>query len=171
MSNPLRAFALKPGAGVSVRNPVGGQLVFKLRGEQSGGAMTVFESVVAPGEGPPLHIHTHNDEWLYVVEGEMRVRLGEDIGSAPTGSFAFIPRGVAHNWQNVGRVKAVVLAMLTPSGLEQFFERYAELPENAANVQSFRALAPDAGMTVVGPPLAESHPIHESAKISCGWPS
>jgi len=159
----MRPFALKPGAGTSVRNPVGGQLVFKLRGEQSNGAMTVFETVAAPAEGPPLHFHQLQDEWLYVLEGEIRFRLGDDVVPAPPGSFAFIPRGVAHTWQNTGRGPAVLLAMIAPSGLEQFFGRYAELTEQAANLDTFRALAPEAGMTVVGPPLAQSHRTHEAA--------
>jgi quercetin dioxygenase-like cupin family protein len=158
MSNQMQPFALKPGAGTAVRNPVGGQLVFKLRGEQSNGAMTVIETVAAPGEGPPLHFHQLQDEWLYVLKGELRFRLGDDVLPAPAGSFAFIPRGVAHTWQNVGREPAVLLALSAPSGLERFFERYAELPEQAANDDRFRALAPEEGMTVLGPPLAQSHP-------------
>jgi quercetin dioxygenase-like cupin family protein len=56
--------------------------------------MTVFETVAAPQEGPPLHFHQLQDEWLYVLEGEMRFRLGDDVMPAPAGSFAFIPRGV-----------------------------------------------------------------------------
>jgi hypothetical protein len=51
MSNQMRSFPLEPDAGTSVRNPVGGQLVFKVSGEQANGAMTVFETVAAPQEG------------------------------------------------------------------------------------------------------------------------
>ncbi len=163
MSSQVQPFALEPGAGTSVRNPVGGQLVFKLRGEQSNGAMTVFETVAAPEEGPPLHFHQLQDEWLYVLEGEMRIRLGDDVVPAPAGSFAFIPRGVAHTWQNSGREPALLLAMFAPAGLEQFFERYAELTEQTGDLDTFRALAPAAGMTVVGPPLAQSHPTYTRA--------
>ena len=169
MPNQMRPFILEPGAGISVRNPVGGQLVFKLRGDQSNGAMTVFETVVAPNEGPPLHFHLLHDEWLYVLEGEMRFRLMDDVVPAPAASFVFIPRGVAHAWQNVGREPAVLLAMMAPSGLEQFFERYAKLTEQAGNLDTFRALAPDAGMTVIGPPLAQSHPTHGQPVPDAGW--
>src|SRR5713101_813599 len=160
MPNQMRPFALEPGAGTSVLNPVGGRLVFKLRGEQSNGAMTVFETVAVPKEGPPLHFHQLQDEWLYVLEGEMRIRLGDDIVPAPAGSCAFIPRRVAHTWQNSGRKPALLLAMFAPSGLEQFFERYAELTDQAGDLDTFRALAPEAGMTVVVPPLAQSHPTY-----------
>jgi len=168
MSNQMRPFALAPGAGSSVRNPVGGQVVFKLRGEQSDGAMTVIETVAAPEEGPPLHFHQLNDEWLYVLEGEMRLRLADDVVPAPAGSFAFIPRDTAHTWQNVGREPAVLLAMIAPAGLERFFERYAELTKGADNLDTFRALSAEAGMTVVGPPLAESHPTRQAASASDG---
>jgi hypothetical protein len=41
----------RPGGGGTVDNPVGGEVVFKLRGDQSGGSLTAFETVVAPGEG------------------------------------------------------------------------------------------------------------------------
>jgi len=164
VSNQVRPFALEPGAGRSVRNPAGGQLVFKLRGEQSNGALTVFESVAAPGEGPPLHFHHVQDERLYVLEGEMRIRLADDVVPAPAGSFAFIPRGVPHTWQNSGHEPALFLAMFAPSALEQFFERYAALTDQAGDMAAFRALAPTAGMTVVGPPLAQSHPTHTKAE-------
>jgi quercetin dioxygenase-like cupin family protein len=154
----MRPFILQPGVGPSLNNPFGGQLVFKLRGEQSNGAMTVIETVAAPGQGPPLHLHELQDEWRYVLDGEVRFRLIDDVVPAPAGAFMFIPRGAAHTWQNVGRDQAVMLAMLAPSALEGFFEQYAELAGRAASVDTFRAHAHVAGMTVVGPPLAESHP-------------
>ena len=166
MSNQMQPFVLAPGAGASVRNPVGGQVVFKLRGEQSGGAMTVIETVAAPEEGPPLHFHQLNDEWLYVLEGEMRFRLADDVVPALAGSFVFIPRGITHTWQNVGREPAVLLAMIAPAGLERFFEHYAELTKGADNPDTFRALSAEAGITVVGPPLAESHPTRQATSAS-----
>src|SRR5260370_1921938 len=168
MSNQMRPFALAPGAGSSVRNPVGGQVVFKLRGEQSEGAMSVMETVAAPEEGPPLHFHQLNAEWICVVEGEMRLRLAEDVVPAPAGSFAFIPRGTAHTWQNVGREPAVLLAMIAPAGLERFFERYAELTKGADNLDTFRALSAEAGMAIVGPPLAATPPTPPATSASDG---
>jgi quercetin dioxygenase-like cupin family protein len=158
MSNQRQAFTIGPGAGSSVHNPVGGEVTFKLRGEQSGGAMTIIETTVPPSQGPPLHTHRAEDEWLHVLAGEMRIRLGDRILAAPSGTSAFIPRGVAHAWQNTGRDPAILLAVLTPSGLERFFDAWAQMPAGDANADAFRALGEAVGMTVVGPPLAQSHP-------------
>lgn len=95
MSGGLGPLHLGPGEGATVQNPVGGPLTFKVRGEQSGGTLTVFETEVAPNDGPPLHVHAHEDEGWYALDGELRFRFGDDIRRAPAGSFVFVPRGVA----------------------------------------------------------------------------
>lgn len=145
-----------PGA---IESP-GGMLSFKARGEQTGGALTAFESIVAPGHGPPFHLHVREDEVIYVLEGRLRVRLEETVEEAPSGSVAFLPRGVPHAWQNVGETPARLFVLLTPAaaGLEKFFERAAEVPEETRTSEAFRRFAEDAGMVVLGPPLARSHP-------------
>lgn len=158
MSSEMQPFVLEPGGGSGVRNPVGGRIVFKLRGEQSNGAMTVVETEAAREEGPPLHMHPRHDEWVYVLRGTTRFRLGDDVSPGPAGTFVHIPRGTQHTWQNVGPEPAALLAVITPAGFEDFFERYAELPAEAANLDSFRTIAQETGSIVVGPPLAQSHP-------------
>jgi quercetin dioxygenase-like cupin family protein len=154
----VRPIQLAPGAGVAIRNPVGGALTFKVRGEESNGAMTVLESSPAPGEGPPFHVHAGMDEVVYVLEGTMRIKLHDEVRDAPAGTCAFIPRGAPHTWQNVGDAPARFLAVLTPSGLERFFEHFAQLPDDASVPEAFRTFGPEAGMEVVGPPLSESDP-------------
>ena len=51
---------------------------FKLMCEETGGNIAVFEEVVPPGGGTPLHIHRTSDEVIYVVSGEFAFRLGEE---------------------------------------------------------------------------------------------
>jgi hypothetical protein len=70
-------YVLQPGGGRRFRNPVGGDLVFKLEGSRSGNATNVLETGAAPGEGPPLHFHEGQDEWLYVLSGTSRFRLDD----------------------------------------------------------------------------------------------
>jgi quercetin dioxygenase-like cupin family protein len=147
----------RPGEGQTVDNPLGADVVFKARGEETDGALTAFENAVAPGDGPPLHTHANEDESMYVLEGEMRFKLGDEIQSAPAGSFVFVPRGTPHAWQNVGDGPARMLIHFTPSGMERFFDGFAALerPGPAA----FETVGADVGMAVVGPPLAQSDPV------------
>lgn len=151
---------LGPGEGLAIgRTPVGGSLTFKVRGEQTGGALAAFESVAAPGEGPPLHRHENEDEIWYALDGSFRVRLGDEVRAAPAGTFLFIPKQAVHTWQNVGREPARLLVIVVPAGLERFFERFADVPADASPAAAFRTLGAEFGMIVVGPPLSESHPI------------
>jgi quercetin dioxygenase-like cupin family protein len=128
-------------------------------GEQTGGALTALESSVAPAEGPPFQLHVREDEAICVLEGLVRVRLDEAVHEAPAGSFVFIPRSVPHSWQNAGKSPARILVLFTPAapGMERFFERASELPDDT-RAGAFGTFAGGAGMEVLGPPLAQSHP-------------
>ncbi len=142
--------------------PVGGALTFKVRGEDTDGLLTAFESVAAPGEGPPLHAHANEDEVWYALEGTFRVRLDDDVREAPAGTFVFIPRGVVHTWQNVAGTPGRVLVVFTPAGFEHFFERFAHEAGDAP-AEAFRRIGGEIGMRVVGPPLRQSHPLPAAA--------
>jgi quercetin dioxygenase-like cupin family protein len=155
-----RPIVMGPGEGQTVDNPAGGGLTYKARSGATGGGLTVCETTAAPGEGPPLHLHVSEDEFIYVLEGRLRFRLDGSDHTAAAGAFTFIPRGVRHTWQNVGDDHARMLIVFTPGspGMERFFERSAELPEDTRMADAFNTLADDAGMKAVGPPLAESDP-------------
>jgi quercetin dioxygenase-like cupin family protein len=151
-------FAVAPGQGATIQGPAGGPLTFKARGEHTDGALTLFENVIAPGDGPPLHTHAGEDESWYVLEGALRFRLGDEIADAPTGSFVFVPRGVPHCFQNAGDEPARIIVMFTPSGMERFFDRFATLPAGPVDPEAFRSIGAEVGMDVVGPPMAATHP-------------
>jgi quercetin dioxygenase-like cupin family protein len=150
-----------PGGGMAVENPVGGVLTFKLTSGTSRGALTAFDTVAAPREGPPLHLHAE-DEIISILEGTFRVKLGDAIYGAPPGSFVFIPRGTPHTWQNAGAEPARFFAALLPAqpAFEEFFVRYANLPAAERGVEAFTRLAAETeALRVVGPPLAQSDPV------------
>jgi quercetin dioxygenase-like cupin family protein len=148
-----------PGEGPTIEGPAGGPLTFKVRGEQTEGRLTVFENVIAPGDGPPAHLHEAQDESWYVLEGELRFKLGSEMHSAPAGSFVFVPRGTVHAFQNVGEAPARILVIFNPSGMESFFDRFAKLSAGPVDTSVFRELGAAVGMEVVGPPLAISDPL------------
>jgi quercetin dioxygenase-like cupin family protein len=156
MSDGPRALTVGPGEGLTIQGPVGGPLTFKVRGEETGGTLTALENVIAPGEGPPLHTHAAEDESWYVIEGDLRFRLGDAISQAPAGSFVFVPRGTPHSFQNAGDTPARILVLFTPSGMERFFDRFAELP--GPDPAAFGSIGAGVGMEVLGPPLAISDP-------------
>lgn len=159
MGSEAVAYIVGPGEGATIEGPVGGPLTFKARGESTGGTLTAIENVIAPGDGPPLHSHTSEDEAWYVLEGKLRFRLGDELGAAPAGSFVFVPRGVSHCFQNVGDTPARILVLFTPSGMERFFDEFAGLPRGPVAPDAFRVAGEGAGMEVTGPPLARSHPL------------
>jgi quercetin dioxygenase-like cupin family protein len=157
-----RPVAVTPGEGLSVENPAGGVLTFKVTSRESSGALTAIDTTAAPGEGPPLHVHRDQDEVIYTLEGELRIKLGEEMIHAPAGTFIYIPRGTPHAWQNVGDAPARFFATVSPAaiGFEQFFMRYAELPPDERGPEAFARLGRETGgLEVLGPPLARSDPI------------
>ena len=140
-----------PGEGRALDNPTGGQVTFKVTGAESDGRVFAFETRVAPGEGPPLHTHAAEEETLYVLEGEVRFQLGDEQFTGTAGSFAFVPRGLPHTFQNVGASEARMLIHFSPAGMERFFEGFAASAERGP--ETFAQTGAEAGMTVVGPPL------------------
>ena len=153
------ALVLGPGAGDSLAHQLGGSVTFKVRGEETGGAFFAFETEVAAGEGPPLHVHANEEEILYVLDGDVRFRIRDDIRSAPTGAFMFVPRGVPHCFQAVGERPARLLIAFTPAGMEAFFSGLSEaIAKGLDPADAFRSSGEAAGMSVVGPPLSQSHP-------------
>jgi len=149
--------AVAAGAGERIRSPLGGDITFIVRGEQSGGALAAMVALAPPGDGPPLHIHTREDETVYVLEGEFRWRLGEEPIASGPGSFVFIPRGLAHTWQCLGDRPGRMLITFAPAGMEGFFESLSSLTD--FDPEAFRRAGEEHAMKVVGPPLAESDPL------------
>jgi mannose-6-phosphate isomerase-like protein (cupin superfamily) len=84
----------------------------------TGGALSVFETII--GTGPPLHVHDHEDECFYVLDGELSVRCGGESFSAVGGSFVFLPRRRPHRFWAAGQ-PAKLLLIAVPAGIEHYF--------------------------------------------------
>jgi quercetin dioxygenase-like cupin family protein len=85
------------------------------------GRFSLFEVVIAPGQGPPPHTHTHEHEWFYVLDGEIEFGVGDQRRTATSGVFLSGPRDVPHYFRNVGAGRARMLVLASPPGLEGFF--------------------------------------------------
>jgi quercetin dioxygenase-like cupin family protein len=88
----------------------------------TGGAFTLIESHTAGGA--PWHIHTREDEYLFVVSGALKVSCGQESFRAEVGAFVFLPKGIAHAWDVASQDKATVLMMTVPAMLEEFLAEF-----------------------------------------------
>lgn len=158
MSKTVRACIVAAGEGAELQGPVGGPLELMLHGDDTGGRFTALVNDVAPGEGPPLHTHDEQDEAWFVARGHLRFRIEDDLHDAPAGSWAFVPKGMRHCFQNVGEEMARIHVMFTPAGMEPFFEAFSSVESEGAGPETFARLGEPCGMRIVGPPLAMSHP-------------
>ena len=157
MGVEAKGIAVTAGEGDRIRSPFGGDITFFVRTSQSEGGLAAMEIVTPPGEGPPLHIHTREEETVYVLDGEFQWKLGDELSITGPGSFVFIPRGVPHAWHCFGDRPGRMLITFFPAGMEGFFERLSSMTE--FDLDQFKSAAADHGMNVVGPPLAESDPL------------
>lgn len=113
-----------------VWNLFGLQIVGKVFSRDTGGAFAVIESRVPPGGGPPRHVHEHEDEMFYVLEGEFEFSSGDETARAGRGALVVLPRGLPHGFRNVGDRPGVLINTITPGGFEAFFEAVDRLPKD-----------------------------------------
>ena len=95
---------------------------FMLWTEESGGDVSVVEHPIAPRTlCAPLHRHSREDEYSFVLEGRMGAQLGEDVVYAEAGDFVFKPRDQWHTFWNAGDEPCRILEIIAPGGFEHFF--------------------------------------------------
>ena len=98
--------------------------------EDTGGGFSLVEHPMAPRAlGAPLHRHTNEDEYSYVLEGRMGAQLGGEVVHAEAGDFVFKPRGEWHTFWNAGDEPCRILEIISPGGFERYFEELVDLGE------------------------------------------
>ena len=99
-------------------------LTFKVAGQQSNGGLFLMEHVgIAKGGGPPRHIHHEQDEWFYVVEGELVAEVDGQKFRLKAGDSVFAPRKLPHAFLYVGEKPGRLLIGYTPAGkMEAYFQ-------------------------------------------------
>ena len=132
---------------------LGEAITVKIDSEQTEGKYAVIEEVSPVGGGPPLHVHRHEDEVFYVLEGEVEFQLGDQRFRAKAGSTAFLPRDIPHTFRNVGRIPSKVLVVIIPARFVGFFDEIHALtkltPEQAME------LGKTYGLTFLPPPKGQ----------------
>ena len=118
----------------------GALMTFKATAAETDGAFTLVEAQNAPGGGAPPHVHHDEDEFFYVIDGEVEVTIGDQKIQGKPGSFVFGPRDIPHSFTITGSQDSRILIGLTPAGLEKCF---VELGEPAASLTIPPAAPPD----------------------------
>jgi quercetin dioxygenase-like cupin family protein len=116
---------------------------FMVDGAESGGGFALVEHPMSPHAlGSPLHRHTHEDEYTYVLEGHVGIQLEDEVVHAQAGDMVFKPRGQWHAFWNAGEEPARILEIISPGGFESYFEQLSRLFEDG------RVPSPDELMAV-----------------------
>lgn len=118
------AWVVKSGAG-EMLNIMGTRNEVKLRGTQGGGKLCVFETTAGPGDGVPLHTHSREDEYFYVLEGEIEFDDAGTLTTGGPGTFVMLPMHRPHAWRVAGDRPARMLIMTTPGTFDAFFAELA----------------------------------------------
>jgi quercetin dioxygenase-like cupin family protein len=101
---------------------------FLIEGATTGGAFSLVEHPLPPRAlGAPLHTHSDEDEYSYILEGKVGVQIGDDVLVAGPGDLVFKPRGVRHTFWNAGDEPARLLELISPAGFENYFREMAPL--------------------------------------------
>jgi quercetin dioxygenase-like cupin family protein len=90
----------------------------RLSAEQTGGVLTIVEVTEPPNAVAPLHVHHHDDETFWILEGGVRIEAAGTVVDARPGDVVFGPRGVPHHY-TVGDAGCRMLFILTPGGFER----------------------------------------------------
>jgi quercetin dioxygenase-like cupin family protein len=88
----------------------------------TGGKLTLIESRTRGGA--PLHLHTKEDEYFYVVDGKIIVKCNGKTFHGEKGSFIFLPKDIAHEWDVESENDATVLMITVPAMLESFLHKF-----------------------------------------------
>lgn len=102
-------------------------LTFLATGEETGGRFSLVEEVGRKGQSaePPMHVQTREEESFYVIDGQMRFFVGDEVIDAPAGTFVVLPRGVPHRFEIVSD-DVRMLNLCTPAGFEGMFRDLSE---------------------------------------------
>lgn len=141
----------------------------KVSSQDTHGALAAFE--FTGSSCGPRHSHQDQDEWIYVVHGELEVELDGSRRHLSTGESVYIPRKAKHVWAAVGESPATIIDVYQPAGkMEDFFRQLGsysrEQPiHEVLRLDEFHRLFKEHGMELTGPPLVGEWKVSEEGRI------
>jgi mannose-6-phosphate isomerase-like protein (cupin superfamily) len=102
--------------------------VMKATAETTGGGFSMTETLLRPQTaGPPPHAHRETTDTFYVLEGTLRVLVGDDEVDAASGTYVVIPPGVLHTFSNTSDSDVRFLNINTPGGWERYLRELSAI--------------------------------------------
>jgi quercetin dioxygenase-like cupin family protein len=123
---------------------------YKIVSADTGGTIAALEVEIPPGTLVKPHNHSREDEFSLVLAGTVGVRVGDSVLEASQGAYLVKPRGTPHAMWNAGSERAKVIEILSPGGLEDYFEELAPiLGQHGGDApQRYHELADRYGITI-----------------------
>jgi mannose-6-phosphate isomerase-like protein (cupin superfamily) len=101
---------------------------FMIDGAEAEQRFSLVEHSMSPRAlAAPLHLHTREDEYSYVLEGRMGALLGDEVVEAGPGDLVFKPRNQWHSFWNASDEPTRILEIISPAGFEHFFRELVEM--------------------------------------------
>lgn len=130
---------------------------YKVLTSDSGGDLFVMEQHNRQKGGPSRHLHHHEDELFFCLEGQYVVEVGDERSVLIPGDCVLGPRGIAHAWAFAGSAAGRLLISFAPAGkMEAFFavrEQRGIKPGQYGSTKADAALLHEFGMELIGPPI------------------
>ncbi len=124
---------------------------FLIDAAETDGGFSLVEHPMPPlALAAPLHRHSREDEYSFVLEGRLGALLGEEVVHGEPGDLIFKPRGQWHTFWNAGTAPARILEMISPAGFERYFEGMIDLLQHGGppDPDAVAALAARYGLEV-----------------------
>ena len=129
------------------------RFTLKITNADTNNAIDYGEAVIGHLVGPPLHIHRDQDELFHVLEGELRVQIGEETVDLGPGDVAFAPRGIPHTFVNLQPEPVRVVGVVIGSGFSRFYAEFTATVSADADPAQLAAVAAKHNIQIIGPPL------------------
>ncbi len=143
-------------SGLERRSVPGESIVYKLTGDETGGALDYLTVTVDPNIGPPLHVHHNQEEAFHFTKGRFKVQIGDDTTICESGDVAYVPAGTPHAFVNISSEPGEFITVFTPGGTDKFFEEFGPMMSSGGppDQEKIAALMEKHGMSLLGPPLS-----------------
>ena len=149
----LNPGVVRAGEGDS-HNVFGHTLNFKTSTEELGGGGLLWELISPPGTMVPPHVHTVEDEFIYVAEGELDVLIGDQKYTATAGDLVKMPKNIPHGiWQKGEKAARTLWVVVPAHKMESLLSSLGNLPaDQPPDPAQVGKIFSDHDLTLLPPP-------------------